>query len=119
MTAPAIGESLVQEVSPDAALAELIEQELPPPIELPEFARRDPTEVGPLPPSQTGFADGSWGGASGKFLSVLMRRTDAPLASRWAHITLRNALLTKLRAPSDIHPADWAAERAWLLLRMG
>lgn len=118
-TAPAMGESVVQEVSPDAALAELIEQDVPPPIELPEFARRDPTEVGPLPQSQTGFAEGSWGGASGKFLSVLMRRTDAPLASRWAHITLRNALLTQLRAPADVHPADWVAERAWLLLRMG
>ena len=113
------GESLVQEVSPDAALAELVEQDLPPPIELPEFARRDPSVVGPLPPTQTGFAEGSWGRASGKFLSVLMRRTEAPLASRWAHITLRNALLTQLRAPSDVHPADWTAERAWLLLRMG
>jgi hypothetical protein len=119
VTPPAPGEPLVQEVSPDAGLAELVEQELPPPIELPEFARRDPIEVGSLPPAQTGFAEGSWGRASGKFLSVLLRRTRAPLASRWAHITLRNALLTQLQAPSDFHPADWAAERAWLLLRMG
>ena len=118
-SSPPSGESLVQEVSPDAALAELVQQDLPPPIELPEFARRDPTTIGPLPPSQTGFAEGSWGRASGKFLSVLMRRTAAPLASRWAHITLRNALLTQIPAPTDVHPADWAAERAWLLLRMG
>ena len=103
----------------DQALAELVERELPPPIEMPESARRDPSAVGPLPSSQTGFPTGSWGGASGKFVSVLMRRMDAPLASRWAHILLRNALLTQLPAPSDVHPADWAAERAWLLLRMG
>lgn len=113
------GESAIEEVSLDAALAELMAQQLPPPIELPDFARRDPSLVGPLPPSQTGFAARSWGGASGKFLSVLMRRTQAPLASRWAHILVRNALLTQLAAPADVHPADWAAERAWLLLRMG
>jgi hypothetical protein len=103
----------------DEALAEMMQQELPPPIELPDSARRDPSLVGPLPSSQTGFQAGSWGGASGKFLSVLMRRTKAPLASRWAHILLRNALLTQLPAPSDVNPADWAAERSWLLLRMG
>ena len=112
-------ESAVQVVSLDDALADLVELDIPPPIELPEHARRDPKLVGPLPPSQTGFSEASWGAASGKFLSQLMRRTRAPLASRWAHITLRNALLTQLPAPSDVHPADWAAERAWLLLRMG
>ena len=119
VVAPSPGEPIVQEISPDAALAELIEQELPPPIELPDFARRDPSLVGPLPPSQTGFAESAWGRASGRFLSVLLRRTSAPLASRWAHITLRNALLTRIPSPTDVHPADWAAERAWLLLRMG
>ena len=113
------GESAVEMVSLDEALADLAVQDLPPPIELPEFARRDPSLVGPLPSTQTGYAAGAWGQASGKFLSVLMRRTNAPLASRWAHITLRNALLTQLRSPTDVHPADWVAERAWLLLRMG
>jgi len=112
-------ESLVQEVSPDAALTELVQQELPPPIEMPDFARRDASLVGPLPSSQTGYDENAWGGASGKFLSVLLRRTSAPLASRWAHIALRNALLTRIPAPADINPADWAAERAWMLLRMG
>ena len=112
-------DSAIELVPMDQALAELIEQELPPPIELPGHARRDPSLVGPLPPSQTGFGADAWGRASGKFLTVLMRRTEAPLASRWAHILLRNALLTQLAAPTDVHPADWAAERAWLLLRMG
>ena len=112
-------ESAVEMVPMDQALADLIQEELPPPIELPDFARRDPSLVGPLPSTQTGFEANAWGGASGKFLSVLLRRTRAPLASRWAHILVRNALLTQLPAPSDVHPADWVAERAWLLLRMG
>jgi hypothetical protein len=113
------GESVVELVPMDQALAELTPIEMPPPIELPDFARRDPSSVGPLPSAQTGFNPGSWGQASGKALSVLMRRTRVPLASRWAHILLRNALLTQLSAPTDVHPVDWAAERAWLLLRMG
>ena len=93
--------------------------EVAPPIELPSGARRDPSSVGPLPAAQTRFGDRPWGRSSGKFLSVLMRRTDTPLASRWGHILLRNALLTNAPAPTDVHPADWVAERAWLLIRMG
>ena len=93
--------------------------EIAPPIELPDDARRDPSSVGPLPAAQTGFGDNPWGRSSGKFLSILMRKTDGPLASRWGHILLRNALLTNVRAPDDVDPADWVAERAWLLIRMG
>ncbi len=48
-----------------------------------------------------------------------MRRMDTPIASRWAHIALRNALLAKSRAPRAVNPIDWVAERAWLLLRLG
>jgi hypothetical protein len=48
-----------------------------------------------------------------------MRRMDTPIASRWAHIALRDALLAKTHAPRDVNPVDWVAERAWLLLRLG
>ena len=44
---------------------------------------------------------------------------ETPIASRWAHIALRNALLARAAAPRNINPVDWAAERAWLLIRMG
>ena len=49
----------------------------------------------------------------------LLRRMETPIASRWAHIALRNALLARAAAPRNINPVDWAAERAWLLVRMG
>ena len=101
----------------DAADAMAIE--VAPPVEMPEGARRDPSAVGPLPAAQTGMGASPWGRSSGKFLSILMRRTDTPSASRWGHILLRNALLTNAAAPADVHPADWVAERAWLLIRMG
>jgi hypothetical protein len=118
--APTGGSETAVEIVPmDQALADLLPENVPPPVELPASARRDPSLAGPLPSSQTGFEQDAWGKASGKFLSVLLRRTHAPLPSRWAHITVRNALLTQIPAPTDVDAADWAAERAWLLLRMG
>jgi len=90
-----------------------------PPVEYPGWARRDPQIVGALPPARAGLADDAWGEASGQFLSTLMRRMNTPLASRWAHIALRDGLLAKVRAPLNVNAVDWAAERAWLLLRLG
>jgi hypothetical protein len=91
----------------------------PPPVEYPGWARRDPREVGPLDPEQLGLDANPWGTASGTFLSSIMRSMRAPIASRWAHIALRDALLAKAPAPALVNPVDWVAERAWLLLRMG
>jgi hypothetical protein len=88
-------------------------------VEYPRFAQRDPRMAGTLDPIDIGIGSRPWGGASGKALEILMRRMETPLASRWAHIGLRNALLARALNPSDVHPADWAAERGWLLLRMG
>jgi hypothetical protein len=91
----------------------------PPPVEYPLHARRDPWVVGPLDPADLGFTEGAWRGASGAFLSTVLRRMVTPIASRWGHIALRDALLVRARAPRDVNPVDWVAERAWLLLRMG
>jgi hypothetical protein len=106
----------------DSAVEEVSAVNIPPPtppIEYPGWARRDPWTVGALSPQAAGLTDDAWGGANGPFLSTLMRRMRTPLASRWAHIALRDALLAKLRAPVNVNPVDWSAERAWLLLRMG
>ncbi|WP_265571194.1 hypothetical protein [Sphingomicrobium nitratireducens] len=66
-----------------------------------------------------GFGEEPWGALKGRFAKIALRRMDAPLASRWAHIGLRNALMADGPAPESLDDADWAAERAWLLLRMG
>ena len=108
-------ESETGEVSED----ELELEPPPPPIEYPRHARRNPFTAGALDPVRTGLGARPWGDASGVFLSGLMRRMDTPLASRWAHIAIRNALLAAARSPRGVNPVDWAAERAWLLLRMG
>lgn len=96
--------------------------ELPPPappVEIPVASRRNPRVVGAIDPAQWGLGTQPWGSANGSFLSGLMRRLDTPLPSRWLHIALRNALLARSEAPPAVHPVDWVAERAWLLLRMG
>ncbi|MDQ2892307.1 MAG: hypothetical protein M3R64_04335 [Pseudomonadota bacterium] len=61
----------------------------------------------------------AFGTADGRFLEALMRRTAAPLPSRWLSILLRRALVSSLTTPPNVDAADFAAERAWLLLRMG
>jgi len=109
-------EAGVEEVSPANLQSQ---QPVQPPIEYPGWARRDPWVVGALDPAAEGLGDNPWGNASVAFLSTLMRRMDTPIASRWAHIALRDALLAKVRAPRDVNPIDWVGERTWLLLRMG
>jgi hypothetical protein len=79
-----------------------------------------PTDlIGPLQPGNHGFAPDAFGRTNGFLLRGLMRRMNAPLASRWASIVLRRALMSHLPAPAGLQPVDWAAERAALLLNMG
>ncbi|NYI21831.1 hypothetical protein FHS93_000717 [Sphingobium francense] len=87
--------------------------------DLPENARRSLDRIGPLTPERQGMAPNAFGAQSGRFLATLMKETRAPITSRWASILLRRALLSATDTPRDIDGADWVAERAWLLLRMG
>jgi hypothetical protein len=113
-----IEDSLV-EIVDSLISGELQTPEPVPQVEYPDRVRRDPRFAGTLDPVAIGIGPRPWGAASGKALEILMRRMDTPFASRWAQIGLRNTLLAKAGSPSDVNPADWAAERAWLLLRMG
>ena len=87
--------------------------------ELPPFARRGTAVLGPLRSADGGFPVDAFGRADGLYLQTLMRRTAAPLPSRWLSITLRRLLLSEVETPRYADGADFAAERAWLLLRMG
>ena len=82
-------------------------------------ARPDPNAVGLLSPAAGGYGPATFAASNGRFLTGLMTRIDAPIASRWAHIVLRRALLSQVATPRSLRPADWVAERAWLLVRMG
>ena len=87
--------------------------------EMPAFARRSLSLIGPAGPREGALGAEAWSGADGTFLQGLMRRLDAPLPSRWASILLRRALTAQAATPRYVNGADFAAERAWLLIRMG
>ena len=120
-TAPpdSVGESDTGVVELTAQQAEAQVQTAAPAVEYPGYARRDPRLVGRLDPVDLGLGAAPFKGASGAFAATLMRRMQTPLASRWAHIAIRNLLLARVPAPRNVNPVDWAAERSWLLLRMG
>ncbi|MCW3837566.1 hypothetical protein ACFQ1E_16090 [Sphingomonas canadensis] len=87
--------------------------------ELPDNARRSLDVIGAVARGNPPFPVNAFGRGDGRFLATLMRRMQAPVASRWASIALRRALLSPTRTPRNINGADYAAERAWLLVRMG
>lgn len=125
--APGVGAG-GEDGSGDAALADETAGALPPtPVdpaalaeyELPGFARRSLDKVGVVGPDQGGLGADAFGRMDGRFLQKLMRSLNAPIASRWVSIGLRQALASQVSTPAHVNGADFAAERAWLLLRMG
>ncbi|MBO9670211.1 MAG: hypothetical protein J7485_06825 [Sphingobium sp.] len=88
-------------------------------VDLPAAARHSLDRIGPLTPDLGGLGGGAFGYAAGLDKARIMAATRAPIASRWASILLRRALLTQSDTPAGIAGADWVAERSWLLLRMG
>jgi hypothetical protein len=116
-SAPAAPAAPVPTLTLDPTIFASTQPEAPvvPAEELPASARRSIDMVGPF----SGLGVNAWGATDGRFLSILMRRLDVPITSRWASITLRRALLTRVGTPGNVSAPDWVAERAWLLLRMG
>jgi hypothetical protein len=87
--------------------------------DLPASARRSTAQVGILEPDDGDLGAAAFGRARGPFLTHLMRHMRAPIASRWSQILLRRALLSKADTPAGVSGADFVAERAWLLIRLG
>lgn len=118
---PTTGDTLAS-TGPDAE-GEAEEGELPEDMpvlaDLPAQARRSLATIGVLDAEDGDMGAAAFGSADGRYLSHLMRKTKAPVASRWASILLRRALLSTVDTPRNVSGADWVAERAWLLLRMG
>lgn len=108
----------VAETSPNllpSDIASIAADEANPPAEMPDAAKRSLALVGTSPT----YGVDAFGDADGRFLVTLMRRMQAPIASRWAEIMLRRALTGATPAPRGVGQADWVADRAALLLRMG
>ena len=109
------------ELTPEAIAAEAaasMPEEIEP-YRLPPQVSEPIDVAGLLTDANGGYGANAFGQVDGRYLVGLMRRLDAPVPSRWAQIVLRRALLTRVATPPHVRPADWVAERAWLLLRMG
>jgi hypothetical protein len=91
----------------------------PPRYDLPAGSRRSLDRIGPLTPDAGGMGADAFGTSRGPYLSTLMQKSRAPFISRWGSILLRRVLLSGVDTPANINGADWAAERSWMLLRMG
>lgn len=85
---------------------------------LPESSKRSLDLIG-IVPADGVMNPGAFGNADGRYIEALMRNTQAPIASRWVSIALRRLLAQPLMTPRNVNGADFAAERAFLLLRMG
>ncbi len=92
---------------------------LKPKFDIPPAARRSLTQVGILDVAEGGLPAGSLAGQNATLVRAALEGNNGQLVSRWGHILLRRALASRLDAPSAMTPADFAALRAALLVRMG
>lgn len=102
-----------------AALQEQLEQQLALTQALPPGARRSLEIIGPLTEAEGGFAVSSLGNIGGRYAQAIVRRTGGRIVSRWGSLVLQRVLLSELATPQGLNGANWAAERAALLLRIG
>ena len=106
----------LETMSPDQ-LDELLG--LKPKFDMPAAARRSMKQVGILAEDEGGMPIGSVGRQNPALVTALLNGNKGQLVSRWGHILLRRALASRLDAPDGMNPADFAAGRASLLVRMG
>ena len=88
-------------------------------FDVPPGARRSLDAVGIISQASGGFPAEAFGALDGAFLKQVLERTSGPIASRWGTIMARRLLVSRTNTPEGVDGADWTAERAWLLLRMG
>ena len=88
-------------------------------FDVPPSARQSLNDIGILSEASGGFPANSFGRLDGAFLNQILKRTTGPIASRWGTIMARRLLASRTNTPAGVNGADWTAERAWLLLRMG
>ncbi len=92
---------------------------LKPKFDIPLAARRSMQQVGILAEGEGGLPGGSLAGQDAGLVRAAITGNKGAMVSRWGHILVRRALASRLDTPATMNPADFAALRAALLLRMG
>lgn len=97
----------------DAALG------LKPKDDIPPAARRAMKRVGLVAEGEGGLPAWNLARQDAGLVRAALAGNSGALVSRWGHILLRRALASRLDAPDGMDPAEFAALRAALLVRMG
>ena len=92
---------------------------LKPQYDIPPAARRSLARVGVLSPAEGGLATGALAKQPGGLVRAILAGTKAPLVSRWGHILVRRALVSRYAAPEGMNPVEFAALRAGVLNAIG
>ena len=92
---------------------------LRPKDDIPPAARRAMKRVGVIDEGEGGLPFWNLRKQDAGLVSALLQGNSGQMVSRWGHILLRRALSSRLDAPGGMNPADFAAMRASLLVRMG
>jgi len=92
---------------------------LKPRYDIPPGARRALLRVGVIGSGEGGLPPFALAHQDADLVRATLAGNSGQLVSRWGHILLRRALASRLDAPEAMDPADFAALRAALLLRMG
>lgn len=92
---------------------------LKPKFDIPPAARRSLSQVGILASTEGGLPAQSLVNQPASIVRAALAGTKGPMVSRWGHIMLRRALVSRLAAPGDMNPVEFAALRAGLLNRIG
>lgn len=90
-----------------------------PTFDIPPSARRSLDRIGIVGEDEGGFPAFLLANQDRSLVRAALAGNNGQLVSRWGHILLRRALASRLDAPDGMNPADFAALRAALLLRMG
>ena len=92
---------------------------LKPQFDIPPAARRSLSQVGLLARAEGGFPRLSLARQPDGLVRAVLAGTRGPLVSRWGHILLRRALVSRLAAPEGMNPVEFAALRAGVLNSLG
>ena len=92
---------------------------LKPRYDMPPAARRSLEQVGVLSLAEGGVPAGSLAKQPASLVKSALQGTKGRLVSRWGHIMLRKALLSRMAAPDGMTQIEFTAMRAALLNRMG
>lgn len=88
-------------------------------LDMPPQARRSMERVGLIDDTEGGLSADSLSVQHPSVVEAALAANQGQLVSRWGHILLRRALISRLAPPTGMSPQRFLALRVALLLRMG